>query len=77
MLVCMGVGRIFPGGALVDFSKRFSLRGGKSGEICFLPLETKKTTFFAEIINFLPPFRHPGPWEPPPAPPGRGGPSHV
>jgi len=30
----MGVGRIFPGG------------WGKSGEIWFLPLEIKKTTFF-------------------------------
>jgi len=29
--------RIFPGGA-------------KSGEICFFPLETKKTTFFVQIF---------------------------
>ena len=58
MLVCMGVGRIFPWGPLVDFIKVFLL-GAKSGEICFLPLETEKTTFFAEIFTFLPPFPHP------------------
>jgi len=26
-------------------------RGAKSGEICFFPLETKKTAFFAEIVK--------------------------
>jgi len=36
----------FPGVALVDFSKSFS-RGVKSGKICLLPLETKKTAYFA------------------------------
>jgi len=36
----------FPGGGeLGDFSKIIP-GGAKSGEICFLPLETKKTTFF-------------------------------
>ena len=30
----------------------------KSGEICFLPLETKKTVIFAEIFKFLTPFQH-------------------
>jgi len=30
---------IFPGGPLRDFSKIF-LGGGKSGEICFFPIET-------------------------------------
>jgi len=45
-------------GSLVDFSKSFSRRG-QSGKICFLPLETKKTVFFAELFKFLPPFRHP------------------
>jgi len=49
----MGVGRIFSRRALLDFSKIF-LWGAKSGEICFLPLETKKTAFFAEIFKFLP-----------------------
>ena len=45
-------------GALVDFFKSFS-KGSKSGEICFLPLTTKKTVFFAEIFKFLSLFRHP------------------
>jgi len=36
----------FPGGATRAFSKIF-LGGAKSDEICFFPLETKKTTFFA------------------------------
>jgi len=35
----------FTGEALGYFSKFFS-RGYKSGEICFFPLKTKKTTFF-------------------------------
>jgi len=56
----MGVGRIFPGGLLENCSKKF-LGGSKSGEICFFPLETKKTTFFAEIFKIqvepCPPFR--------------------
>jgi len=59
MLVRMGVGNSFSrGGALVDFSKSFST-GAKSGEIWFLPLEIKKTTFFAEVFKFLLLFRHP------------------
>ena len=41
----MGVGRIFPGGAAGGFFQNLS-REGKSGEICFFPLEIKKTTFF-------------------------------
>jgi len=45
----MSVGRIFSRGALVDFSQSFS-KGAKSSEICFLPLESKKTAFFAEIF---------------------------
>jgi len=40
----------FPGGPLGDLSKIF-LGGGKSGEICFFLLETKKTTFFAELFK--------------------------
>jgi len=48
---------VFQGGPLVDFSKRFST-GAKSCEICFLPLEIKKTAFFAEISNSCP-TRHP------------------
>jgi len=52
----MGVGRIFSrdGGELVDFSKSFS-RGAKRGEICFLPLETKKTAFLLKTSNSCPP----------------------
>ena len=51
----------FHGGPLGDFFQNFS-RGGKSGEICFYPLETKKKTFFC--CNFqnpppLPPFPRP------------------
>jgi len=45
---------VFQGGAPVDFPKVFL--GVKSGEICFLPLETEKTAFFAEIFKFLPRF---------------------
>ena len=54
MLVCMGVGRIFSGGPLVGFSKSFS-RGAKSGEVCFLPFETKKQPFLPKFSNFCPP----------------------
>jgi len=45
------------GGLLVDFSKSF--QGGQNWRNLFLPFETKKTAFFAEIFKFLP-FR-PGP----------------
>jgi len=45
-------------GALVKFFQQY-FRRGTSGEICFLPLETKKTVLFAEIYKFLPLFRHP------------------
>jgi len=44
----MGVGRIFS--RWEDFCKTF-LGAAKSGEICFIPLENKKTTFFAEILK--------------------------
>ena len=47
----------FPWGTS-GFFQKFS-RGSESGEICFLPLETKKTAFFAEILKSLPSFRHP------------------
>jgi len=43
----------------MDFSKSSSRGGAKSGEIRFSFLETKKTTFFAEIFKFLPLFPHP------------------
>ena len=62
MLVCMGVGRIFPGQELVDFSKRFSREGQKWWNMFFTALETKKIAFFAEIFKFLPPFRYPCLW---------------
>ena len=52
----MGVWGIFPGEALGDFSKIF-LEGAKTGEICFFPLKTKKTTFFC--WEFKNPFRRP------------------
>jgi len=38
------------GGALGDHSKIFP-GGGRSGEICFFPLKTKKTTFFLLKIS--------------------------
>ena len=44
---CMSVGRIFSRGGPRGFFLNFS-SGAKSGEIWFFPLETKKTTFFAE-----------------------------
>jgi len=40
----------FPWGALGDFSKNL-LVGPKSGEICSFPLNTKETTFLAEIFK--------------------------
>jgi len=40
----------FQGRPLGDFSKIF-LGGAKSGKICFFLLETKKTTFFADIFK--------------------------
>ena len=36
----------FPGGGSKEFSPNFFQGGAKSGEICFLPLEVEKTTFF-------------------------------
>jgi len=45
----MGVGRIFQGGALRDFSKIFL--GGKKWQICFFPLKAKKTNLFAKIFK--------------------------
>jgi len=59
MIVCMGVGSTFSRGALMDFSKSVSKGETKSGEICFLPLETKKTACYADIFQFPAPFRHP------------------
>ena len=48
----MGVGKIFPGGTIVDFSmgrwKDFS-RGVQNGEISFYPPEAKKTIFLLKI----------------------------
>ena len=47
---CASEGFFPGGGALGYFSKTF-LGGDKSGEICFFPLETKKTTFFAAFFQ--------------------------
>jgi len=58
MLVCMGVGRNFSRGATSGFFQRF-FYGGSKVEICFLPLDIKKTAFFSEILKFVPLFRHP------------------
>jgi len=49
MLVCIGVGRIFPGGPLMNFPKVFL--GAINSEICFLTLEPKKTAFFANVTE--------------------------
>ena len=49
-LLLVVVGRIFCG-AHEEIFPKFFLRGGKNGEICFFPLETTKTTFFAEIFK--------------------------
>jgi len=47
----MGVGRIFSkGGTTGIFYQNFS-GVAKSGEICFFPIETNKTTFFGEFQN--------------------------
>jgi len=54
MLVCMGVeGFLQPGHEWI-FPNVF-VEGAISGEIWFLPLETKITAFFVEILKFLPP----------------------
>jgi len=53
----MGVGKIFSRGASRGFSQIF-FQGGKSGEICFLPLKIEKTTISAnnfKIQGGLPP----------------------
>jgi len=59
MLVCMGVGRIFPGGPSVDFSKNFSMGGAKVVKFAVYHSKLRKEPFFAEIFKFLTPFRHP------------------
>jgi len=62
MLVCMGFGRNFSMGALVEFSKCFSTGGGGGGakveKLVFYHSKLRKP-FFAEIFEFLPLFRHP------------------
>jgi len=57
MFVCMG---FFQGNTNGFFQKLLAfLEGIISGEICFLPLETKKTVFHAENLEFHLPFRRP------------------
>jgi len=41
----------FSGRGLYWIARKFFQGGAKSGEICFFLLETKKTTFFAEIFK--------------------------
>jgi len=48
----------FQRGPRVDFSKSVTT-GANCGEICFLPLEIKKTALFADFFKFLPLFQHP------------------
>ena len=60
----MGPERIFArGGGSTGFSQHFFQGGAKSGEICFLPLEIEKTTFFASNFKIQggkpPSFRRP------------------
>jgi len=45
--VSMGVGRIFSRGGQKGIFPKYFPGGAKSGEICFLPLEIEKVTFFA------------------------------
>jgi len=52
MHVCMNVGKNFSRGGNSGFFQVFL--GGKSGEICFLPLETKETGFLLKISNSCP-----------------------
>ena len=53
MLVCMGVERNFSRGwPLVNF--KVFLREAKSSEICFSPLEIKKTAFLLKFSNSCP-----------------------
>jgi len=60
MLLCKVVGMIFfQEEGTSGFFQTFFWGVAKSGEIWFLPLETKITAFFAELFKFLPPFRHP------------------
>jgi len=43
-------------GATVDFlgvGQQYFCKGAKSGKITFSPLETKETTFFANMFNFF------------------------
>ena len=61
MLVGIGRRKDFFQGATSGFFLKF-FWGGQSGEIICLATRTKKTAFFAEIFEFLPPpppFRHP------------------
>ena len=55
LLVCLGVGKIFSREGTSWFFEVF-LWGSKSGEVCFLPLKTKKTAFFCWKYQNLAPF---------------------
>jgi len=52
-----GAGRIFSKeGPIVDFpgvGQQYFCKGAKSGKITFSPLETKETTFFANMFTFF------------------------
>ena len=47
----MSVGRYFQGGGQQRIFLKFFQGGAKSGENFFLPIETKKTTFFAKLFK--------------------------
>jgi len=49
LIMCMGVGRIFPGGAHWWIFAEVFLGGAKSGEVWFLPLESKQTPFLLKF----------------------------
>jgi len=55
---CALASKAFSRGATRVFFQNIS-RGTKSGEICFFPLETKKTTLFVENFKI-----QEGPWYP-------------
>jgi len=50
VVVCMGVGKIFSRGALVDFSKRFS-RGAKVAKFVFYLSKLRKQHFLLKFSN--------------------------
>jgi len=56
MFMCMGIGKSFPGGPLVDFSKSFSRDGGpKVVKFVFYHSKLRKQPFLLKFSNSWPP----------------------